>query len=220
MSEKDAECEEPVYLPLCPESEHLDEYLSCNEVVNWREPAIISRAKELTCGAASDVDAAKSLFEWVRDNIAHSCDARHETVTCRASEVLELRTGLCFAKSHLLVALLRSVGIPAGFCYQRLRYGEDSSRRILHGLCGVYLKSLGRWIRVDPRGNKQGVDAQFRLDREQLAFPSRAALGEVLFPTVFVEPLPSIVKCLTASASVSEALARLPDSIDGRQSGQ
>lgn len=85
---------------------------------------------------------------------------------------------------------------------------------ILHGLNGVYLESLGRWIRVDPRGNKAGVDAQFRLDREQLAFPTNMALGEVLYPTVFVEPLPCIVECLATSASVSEAMERLPESIN------
>lgn len=84
---------------------------------------------------------------------------------------------------------------------------------ILHGLNGVYLESLARWVRVDPRGNKAGVDAQFRLDREQLAFPTNMALGEVLYPTVFVEPLTCIVECLAMSASVSEAMERLPESI-------
>lgn len=190
------------------------DYLSCSETVDWREPAIANTARDLTRDARSDVDAAKRLFEWVRDNISHSCDAGHETVTCRASDVLRLRTGLCFAKSHLLVAMFRAAGIPAGFCYQRLRYDDGAARMILHGLCAAYLKSLRRWVRVDPRGNKPGVDAQFRLDRPQLAFPTRRALGEVLYPSILVDPLPSVVQCLRDAASVSEALARLPDSLD------
>jgi len=43
---------------------------------------------------------------------------QRDVVTCSASEVLREGTGICFAKSHLLAALLRAVGIPAGLCYQ------------------------------------------------------------------------------------------------------
>jgi transglutaminase-like putative cysteine protease len=214
MSGTTANCEEFEPPPLKPESDRLDDYLQCDEIIDWSAPAIVAAARGATCKFESDFDKAKCLYQWVRDNIPHSCDAGHEMVTCRASDVLQLQTGTCFAKSHLLAAMLRAVGVPTGFCYQRLRYDRASSAMILHGLSGVFLASLGRWIRLDPRGNKAGVDAQFRLDREQLAFPTNAALGELLYPTVFVEPLPSVVDCLTTSATVSEALARLPESID------
>jgi len=36
-------------------------------------------------------------------------------VTCKASDVLIYGTGYCYAKSHLLAALLRANAIPAGF---------------------------------------------------------------------------------------------------------
>jgi hypothetical protein len=201
--------------PLRPEACRLDSYLVCSEIIDWRTPAIVASARSIAAEAESDVDRTKRLFEWVRDQVPHSCDAGHETVTCRASDVLHLRTGLCFAKSHLLAAMLRAVDLPAGFCYQLLRYDDGpNARMILHGLNGVYLPSIGQWFRVDPRGNKQGVDAQFRLDCEQLAFPTNTAAGEALDPTVFVEPLPSVVSCLTTSASVQDALKRLPGSVD------
>lgn len=38
---------------------------------------------------------------------------------------------------------------------------------------------LDRWIRLDARGNKENVHAEFSLDEEMLAFPVRSELGEV-----------------------------------------
>lgn len=101
-------------------------------------------------------------------------------VTCRASDVLKYRTGYCFAKSHLLAALLRANQIPAGFCYQRLTMDdppaqEQNDRNLrctLHGLNAVFLPGIG-WYRVDSRGNREGVDARFTSPQEQLAFEIR-----------------------------------------------
>lgn len=202
---------------LIPESDNVDDFLKCDEIVDWHAPEIETLARSLTASAASDVEKAKRLYEWVRDEIPHSCDACHEIVTCRASDVLRYRTGICIAKSHLLAALLRAEGIQAGFCYQLLRYGDESSARsIVHGFNAVYLKSLERWFRVDPRGNKPGADAQFRLDGERLAFPVNRELGEFIHPTIFVNPLPSVVQSFARSATVSELLQNLPDSIEAR----
>jgi len=197
-----------------PDSSELRAYLDCGDIIDWRTPEVRSLADVLTAGAAADVDKAKRLYEWVRDEISHSADAGHETVTCRASDVLRHRTGICYAKAHLLSAMLRAVGIPSGLCYQILRDGPTSERLVVHGLNGIYLESLDRWVRVDPRGNKPGVDAQFSLDHEQLAFPAHPALGEFTCKTVFAQPLPVIVKCLTSHSNVTELMAHLPGSMD------
>lgn len=45
-------------------------------------------------------------------------------------------------------------------------------------------KSLNKWIRLDARGNKEGVDAQFDLEQEKLSFLVRSDLGEVGYETV------------------------------------
>lgn len=198
--------------PPIPESENLRDYLECSEVLDWhsRDHAV---GASLTSSLPTEVAKARRLYEWVRDEIPHSLDARHETVTCRASDVLRHRTGICFAKSHLLSALLRAVGIPTGLCYQVLRFDPSSERLILHGLNGIYLQSLGRWLRVDPRGNKVGVDAQFCENREQLAFPADSALGEYLSPTVYVRPLPGVIQCLCSYDTVTDVLKSLPSAI-------
>ncbi len=73
---------------------------------------------------------AHRCFEFVRDEVRHSWDFKENPVTCHASEVLRHRTGYCYAKTHLLAALLRANRIPAGLCYQRDWYGRKAGRPI------------------------------------------------------------------------------------------
>ncbi len=197
-----------------PESDRLDDYLVADDVVDWREPEVLARARGLAEGLHGDVEIARRLFEWVRDEIPHTKSIGGEVVTCSASEVLRHRTGICFAKSHLLAAMLRANGIPAGFCYQVLlrdaRYGGHAA----HGLNGIYLRSLNRWIRVDPRGNTKGINAQFGIDKEQLAFAMDEKAGEFIYDIIFKSPAPIVVKTLRGFTSVSEMWPHLPSAID------
>ena len=103
------------------QSQHLADYLQCTPIIDWKTPAIVEQTQAITRGLAHDTAKAQALFEWVRDTIPHSWDMQTDIVTCTASEVLAQRTGLCYAKSHLLAAMLRCTGIPAGFCYQVFR---------------------------------------------------------------------------------------------------
>lgn len=60
-----------------------------------------------------------------------------------------------------------------------INFSDENSSIILHGLNAIYLKEMDKWIRLDSRGNKEGVNAQFSLEKEILAFPIRNELGEV-----------------------------------------
>jgi transglutaminase-like putative cysteine protease len=95
-------------------------------------------ARELRADFEDVTIIARRCFEWVRDEIQHSGDFELNPVTCTASDVLEQRSGFCYAKSHPLAALLRANGIPAGFCYQRLRAEEHGLDFCLHGPSDVY----------------------------------------------------------------------------------
>ena len=98
----------------------VEEFLKATEIIDWTQPLVSSKARELSTGLTRAEDIARNCFEWVRDEIQHSSDFKRNPVTCRASDVLAAGTGYCYAKSHLLAALLRANGIPTGFCYQRL----------------------------------------------------------------------------------------------------
>ena len=92
-------------------------------------------------------------------------DIQSTNVTCKASDVLKERQGICYAKSHLLAALLRAQGVPTGFCYQRLLLGATAEDgHCIHGLNAVYIDTEQRWVRLDARGNKPDVRAEFRLE--------------------------------------------------------
>lgn len=188
--------------------ETTNEYLRRSEIVDWDHPAIVRQAIEFAdCGDATDI--AKACFEWVRDEVQHSCDFQRNPTTCRASNVLLHRTGYCYAKSHLLAALLRANGIPAGFCYQRLSVNDSGPPYSLHGFNAVYLPALG-WYRMDARGNREGIDAQFTPPVERLAFSLQSA-EEVEFENVFAEPLGCVVDALRLYTTWQDVRASLPD---------
>lgn len=186
----------------------MNEFLHCTEIIDWEHPAIVRQANAL--GGLGDVtEIAKACFEWVRDEVQHSCDYRRNPVTCRASEVLAHRTGYCYAKSHLLAALLRANGIPAGFCYQRLSVSDSGPPYCLHGFNAVYLPEHG-WYRVDPRGNREGIDAQFTPPLERLAFALKS-YDEAEFANIFAEPLGCVVDVLQRNRTWDVVFAALPD---------
>jgi transglutaminase-like putative cysteine protease len=173
----------------------LADYLIEDEIINWRHPAVREQAGQLAQGAEDKVELSRRCFTFVRDRIAHSMDIGAEAVTCSASEVLLNGHGICYAKSHLLAALLRANGIPSGFSYQRL--SDENGGYCLHGFNSLYLPSHG-WYRVDARGNKAGVDAQFIPPHEQLAF-SHSAPGECDYGLNLAAPLPCVVRVLQCS---------------------
>jgi len=187
----------------------MEHYLDSSEYIDWNHPWVAAKAAELADGCFSDEAVAKHCFEFVRDSIKHSWDYRMNPVTCKASEVLIHGTGYCYAKSHLLAALLRANAIPAGLCYQRLTVETDGPPYCLHGLNAVYLKQHG-WYRVDARGNKPGVFAEFSPPIEKLAFPIVDAL-ERDFPEIWAEPLPLVVGALTRNKTVEQVFGNLPD---------
>ena len=197
-----------------PESDDLNEYLVSDAIIDWQTPAVRQKALELAGALPDEVSKARRLYEWVRDSISHSDDAGLEIVTCTASEVLQHGTGICFAKSHLLAALLRAVSIPAGFCYQVLRLDPPTDNEpVLHGFNAIYLASLDRWIRVDARGNTNGINAQFSLKKEQLAFAMDPAADEFIYEAIFAAPVDSVVKRLKMYTTRSELWLDLPQSL-------
>ncbi len=195
----------------------MQKYLQASEIIDWQNPEILELARHLALTCQTTEQTAKACFEWVRDQIQHSWDYQMNPVTCRASDVLKYRTGYCFAKSHLLAALLRANQIPVGLCYQRLTIDDSAVEEsididvpcTLHGLNAVLLPEFG-WYRIDARGNKDGVDAQFSPPQEQLAFEIKIP-QEADFPDIFAEPLPIVVNALQQSQTWQDVLLRLPD---------
>lgn len=184
-------------------------YLAPCDIIDFEHPAVQAKAAELRASHAHPLALAHASFKFVRDEIAHSWDAQQGPVTLKASEVLREGFGYCYAKSHLLAALLRANGIAAGLCYQRLSVGERGAPYCLHGLNAIQLPGLG-WYRCDARGNKSGVNAVFTPPVEQLAFPIKE-LAEHDFAQIFASPLPEVINSLQAAPDIFWLHAHLPD---------
>ncbi|MDI1481299.1 transglutaminase family protein [Polyangium sp. y55x31] len=186
----------------------MNDYLATTDIIDWQHPDVRAQAAALAQGAAGPVEIARRCFNWVRDAIRHTLDIQAGPLTCTASEVLRHHSGFCYAKSHLLAALLRASGLPAGLCYQRLAH---ESGFCLHGFNAVLLPGLG-WYRIDARGNKPGIDTTFEPPSERLAYVATAP-GEATDRAVYAHPLPIVVAKLRAHADWQSFAADLPDQV-------
>ena len=189
----------------------MQDYLRPTPIIDFDHPAVLKKAKELAGSNQNPTEIARLCFEFVRDEIKHSHDYHMNPVTLKASEVLEHGTGYYYAQSHLLAALLRANSIPSGICYQRLSIDDNAEDGpfSLHALNVVYLEEFG-WYRMDARGNKKGVNAQFNPPHEQLAYDIRIE-GEADLPEIWADPIPPVVEVLRKYKSYDEVYDNLPD---------
>jgi transglutaminase-like putative cysteine protease len=181
----------------------LSAYLAADEVIDHGHPLVREVVAELSRDAADSYAYARLAFEFVRDRIPHSQDSGDLRVTWRASDVLEQRTGICYAKAHALAALLRAEGIPTALCYQKFD--------VLHGLVAV--RFGGTWHRQDPRGNKPGVDAQFSLEGERLAFMPDRESNALDYSVLYAEPHPAVLSALRAAHDGRHLRQTLPTAL-------
>ena len=135
-------------------------------------------------------------------------------VTVSASDVLREGVGICWAKANLLAALLRANGIPSGFSYQRLTLGDTpDTGYCIHALNTVFVSSYDKWIRLDARGNKESIQAEFSIDEEKLAFKI-SSVGEIDYKDNHSYPDEKLMVVLKHSTdAIDMYLHHLPDTL-------
>ena len=182
------------------------DYLSETECIDYNNSVIQEKVRELKLNSDPQLKYIENAYKFVRDEISHSWDIKSEVVSRKASEVLINRTGICWTKSSLLAALLRANGIPSGFSYQFLTRADDNADEgyIIHALNTVFISELNKWIRLDARGNKESVHADFCLDEEKLAFSIRSELGEVDYRDNNPDLDDRLIKILKESKNILE----------------
>ncbi len=191
-----------------------NEYLEKTEYIDYDAPAIKSLAERLRQESSDELSLIKNTYYFVRDEIKHSWDAQDRRVTVSASDTLREGVGICWAKANLLAALLRANGIPAGFSYQRLTLGDTPDTGFcIHAMNTVFVSGLNKWIRLDARGNKEGVNAEFSVDKEQLAFQIKSE-GEIDYHDNHSYPDQGLMKVLRESTDALDMyLHHLPDQL-------
>lgn len=71
-----------------------------------------------------------------------------------------------------------------------------------------------KWIRLDARGNKTGVNAQFSVETEQLAFTVRPEMGEVDSFIVYPDPDIKVLEKLRKYKTRTELWDNLPTELE------
>lgn len=191
----------------------LEEYLLDSPYLLLTNPRIQELSNNIVYNCKTEVEKITKIYTYVRDQFSHSMDCKATKVSITSLDVIHNGHGICYAKSNLLTALLRVQGIYTGYCYQRLTLDDNDESRgyCIHALNAVYINN--KWHRIDARGNKEGIDAQFSLDKEQLAFSIRSKYKEMDYPVVYTRPLDCTLQALQNSKNVEELIQNLPSSI-------
>lgn len=137
----------------------LEAFLKPTPTFDADHPSIRESALSLTAGAAGDLDKARRLFYFVRDQVRYKFwpEPLPPEEIFRASRTLEARTGFCIPKAILLASLARASGIPAGISFADIRNHRLSEVALeimgtnvirLHGYTVLFLR--GEWVKATP----------------------------------------------------------------------
>ncbi len=186
-------------------------FLEETDYIDFSDFEIQKTAKKLFSDCKTNTQKAEKAFLFVRDEINHSFDNNTTVITAKASDVLKFNTGICHAKANLLAALLRSQDIPCGMCFQHLTLADDDSLGYcIHCYNAVFIEN--KWVRLDARGNKEGINAQFSLDEPKLAFVPRTQLyDEYNFEGIYALPNKETMDMLDNSKSVQDIIDNIPE---------
>ncbi|WP_294393331.1 transglutaminase family protein [uncultured Clostridium sp.] len=116
---------------------------------------IDNKAVSLTRNAATEREKAKILYEWIGSNIEYDEGKAEIVLSGIDSEKMpesgaicafETRSGVCFDKACLYVAMARAAGLKV-----RLISGEafDGEKYVGHAWNQIYLRDENIWINVD-----------------------------------------------------------------------
>ena len=170
MSELEIEIEEPPCPELTPAWERvreqvrdaIDEECFLASEFLYRSP-LIAHGCGTAAGASREFAAyARTSFgkdRPVQDAAFDLCrrifkdfkyDPRATTISTPVAEVLKLRAGVCQDFAHVMIACLRSIGLPARYVSGYLKSGENTrGAEASHAWCSVFCPGFG-WLDFDP----------------------------------------------------------------------
>jgi transglutaminase-like putative cysteine protease len=118
----------------------------------------VCATREFADYAAPSFPAGRPLLEGALDLCGRihrefEYDQRATTVTTPVDEVLRLRHGVCQDFAHLMIACLRSIGLPARYVSGYLgSSGNSVGTEASHAWASVFCSGFG-WLDLDPTNN-------------------------------------------------------------------
>ena len=80
------------------QSKNITDYLRRTDIIDFDDSGIAELAGHFRIASDSETELIRRTYEFVRDEIFHSADIDGQVVTCKASDVLDKKEGICFAK--------------------------------------------------------------------------------------------------------------------------
>ncbi|MFH1751009.1 MAG: transglutaminase-like domain-containing protein [Candidatus Micrarchaeota archaeon] len=110
-------------------------------------PEIKQKAEQISASQITDMDRAVAIAQWVHNNLRY--DRNYINLVRSSDEAYIERAGTCDEFSHLFIAMLRSIGIPAKFSASYVYSGTDwGAHAFVEAAIG------GKWIPFDPTFNE------------------------------------------------------------------
>ncbi len=138
----------PYSLPYSKDSEEMKAFLEPELTIQSEAPAIRDLAREIAGNSGNPVRVVRKLMEWVYKNL----EKKPVISVPSALEVLRTKVGDCNEHAVLLVALLRTSGIPARQCVGLVYVGN---RFYYHAWTEAF---LGSWFSLDATLNQMPAD--------------------------------------------------------------
>ncbi|MDA1197256.1 MAG: transglutaminase-like domain-containing protein [Nanoarchaeota archaeon] len=139
-------------------------FLKSSETIDADDPDIVALANELAAGKDDLYEVVFTLSKWSKENIEYDLSTLTESVSQKASWVLENKKGVCDELTNLFIAMNRALGIPAkfisGVAYTDSVPTEDGFGA--HGWAEVYFPGHG-WIPFDVTYGEYGYLDEFHI---------------------------------------------------------
>jgi transglutaminase-like putative cysteine protease len=139
---------------------HGDAFLAETRFCDFSHPEIDLLATTFARRGRSDRELVVEVFEFAQDAIAYEVGNWQRT----ASQTLQRRKGTCTNSANLMVAVLRRLGVPAGYGVMTVngreylgpaiprRLADRVAEKSRHIYACVMLED--RWLRCDPSDDK------------------------------------------------------------------
>lgn len=163
---------------LLPLSGHPSDWITLDEMVrngdywDFIHPSQFSRPTPALCAFAQEIGLARrddpiSLVQWLNHTIYEkfSYVPQFTRADSPIDEALSSRQGVCQDFSHIMIALLRELKIPAryvsGYLYHRTGTEDRSIADATHAWCEVLLPGYS-WVGLDPTNNLLATERHIR----------------------------------------------------------
>jgi len=131
-------------------------------------PEIRQRAESIAAAYKTDMEKATAIAEWVHNNVRY--DRNYINIVKGSDSVYTERAGTCDEFSHLFIAMLRSIGIPAKFSASFVYGGDEWGP---HAFVEAAIE--GKWIPFDPTFNEAII-----LDATHIKFGEGLDQGDIV----------------------------------------